>query len=316
MSIRTLKTIQRPIPLLIAGWPGMGNVGLGAVSYLRRQLKAEPCAALDLTSFIFPDSIDVTDGIGRTAAPPAQDIYLIRKPPALIFEGSLQAGGEPGIRIANELLDYAQDLGARTVYTGAAFAAAMSHRDEVRIHGVSTDEQLKKAFAGYGVEPLVSGRISGLNGLLLGLAGSRGLSGACFLATMPHYAVQTPNPKASRALVRVFEQILNVTVDHTEIDTEVDRVDRMLSEFESRVNAAIENMRESMESDSDRATDSEDMDRPEPHEIMRRLEQLFEEVERDRSRAPQLKQELDRWGLFHVYEDRFLDLFDRRHRRD
>lgn len=316
MSIRTLKTIRQTIPLLIAGWPGMGNVGLGAVSYLRRHLKAEPCAALDLTSFIFPDSIEVTDGIGRTAAPPAQNIYLVEEPPALVFEGSLQAGGEPGLRIANELLDYAQEHGVRTVYTGAAFAAAMSHRDEVRVHGVSTNDQLKQAFANHGVEPLASGRISGLNGLLLGLAGSRGLSGACFLATMPHYAVQTPNPKASRALIRVFEQILNVTVDHAEIDAEVDRVDQMLGEFESRVNAAIEHMRETMDADSDRAADDEDMERPEPHEIMRRVEQLFEEVEQDRSRAPQLKQELDRWGLFHVYEDRFLDLFDRRHRRD
>jgi hypothetical protein len=41
----------------------------------------------------------------------------------------------------------------------------------------------------------------------------------------------------------------------------------------------------------------------------RRIETLFSEAERDRSRALALKAELDRLGVFERYEDRFLDLF-------
>jgi hypothetical protein len=41
----------------------------------------------------------------------------------------------------------------------------------------------------------------------------------------------------------------------------------------------------------------------------RRLEDLFEQAARDRSRAFELKQELDRLGVFKDYEDLFLDLF-------
>ena len=48
---------------------------------------------------------------------------------------------------------------------------------------------------------------------------------------------------------------------------------------------------------------------PEPHVVMQRIEQLFEEVALDHSRATELKNELDRLGLFELYEDRFLDLF-------
>jgi hypothetical protein len=40
-----------------------------------------------------------------------------------------------------------------------------------------------------------------------------------------------------------------------------------------------------------------------------RLEGLFQEAARDRSKAFELKQELDRLGVFKEYEDRFLDLF-------
>jgi hypothetical protein len=41
----------------------------------------------------------------------------------------------------------------------------------------------------------------------------------------------------------------------------------------------------------------------------RRIEQLFDDSARDRSKAFELKQELDRLGVFKDYEDRFLDLF-------
>ena len=40
-----------------------------------------------------------------------------------------------------------------------------------------------------------------------------------------------------------------------------------------------------------------------------RIEALFKEVEEDRSKALELKAELDRHGIFDKYEDRFLDLF-------
>jgi hypothetical protein len=40
-----------------------------------------------------------------------------------------------------------------------------------------------------------------------------------------------------------------------------------------------------------------------------RIEGLFGQAAKDRSKAFELKQELDRLGLFKEYEDRFLDLF-------
>ncbi len=39
------------------------------------------------------------------------------------------------------------------------------------------------------------------------------------------------------------------------------------------------------------------------------IEQLFRKARRDASAIPELKMELERWGLFSEYEDRFLNLF-------
>jgi hypothetical protein len=40
-----------------------------------------------------------------------------------------------------------------------------------------------------------------------------------------------------------------------------------------------------------------------------RIDELFEEAKTDRSKAHELKHELDRLDVFKDYEDRFLDLF-------
>ena len=64
---------------------------------------------------------------------------------------------------------------------------------------------------------------------------------------------------------------------------------------------------------SDEDVDSSDVDilesQPQSEEDRIRIEQSFERAAADRSRAYELKNELDRLGVFKDYEDRFLDLF-------
>jgi len=48
-----------------------------------------------------------------------------------------------------------------------------------------------------------------------------------------------------------------------------------------------------------------------PRAAIRRIDRLFMEAEQG-GKADELKQELDRWGLFDFYQDRFLNLFRRR----
>ena len=43
--------------------------------------------------------------------------------------------------------------------------------------------------------------------------------------------------------------------------------------------------------------------------VLNKIERLFLEARTSREKALELKRELDRWGLFEMYEDRFLDLF-------
>jgi hypothetical protein len=47
---------------------------------------------------------------------------------------------------------------------------------------------------------------------------------------------------------------------------------------------------------------------------MEKIESLFVKAKTDRATAGELKLELDRWNLFELYENRFLDLFEDKER--
>jgi hypothetical protein len=49
-----------------------------------------------------------------------------------------------------------------------------------------------------------------------------------------------------------------------------------------------------------------------PMDARQRINELFMQVEIGEADAAVLKKELDRWGLFAEYEDRFLSLFKRK----
>jgi hypothetical protein len=49
-----------------------------------------------------------------------------------------------------------------------------------------------------------------------------------------------------------------------------------------------------------------------PADVRLRIEESFKMVLRGELEPRELKEELDRWGLFEEYEDRFLSIFKRR----
>jgi proteasome assembly chaperone (PAC2) family protein len=295
-------------PVLLAGWPGMGNVGLGAIDYLRRQLDATPFAEVDMREYYTPEAVEVQDGIAKFPELPSHLFYYVKEPSLLIFESEVQIPGSGGTSLMSQILDIAEQHGAKTVYTGAAFAMPVSHKEEAQVLGVANQESLRDALVPHGVQLLNQGQISGMNGLLLGFAGARDMQAACLLATMPQYAINMPNPKASREIVRTLERVLGVEVDKGELDDLVDQMSETLGQIEGKIQTAFT----SMVKEERQEAEVEEVDEERvPQYVMEKIEQLFREVKIGRSKdtASELKKELDRWGLYNLYEDRFLSLF-------
>ena len=75
-------------PTMFAAWPGMGNVGIIAMDYLRTKLDAKIFAEIDMASFFIPDSIIVKEGIAQLPEIPGAVFYYKQDPSVIMFESN------------------------------------------------------------------------------------------------------------------------------------------------------------------------------------------------------------------------------------
>ncbi len=132
------------------------------------------------------------------------------------------------------------------------------------------------------------------------------MRGTCLLGEMPHLFTQLPFPKASLAILEVFITLTGVELDLSELASQAEAMEQHLGELLAQVEQAY----------GQQYPQEEEPFSPEPVEEERldpadqqRIETLFAQAQEDRSKAFELKQVLDRLGIFKTYEDRFLDLF-------
>jgi proteasome assembly chaperone (PAC2) family protein len=297
-------------PWLVAVWPGMGHVALNAGVYLLAKLGMNLIAEFEVSDLFDVDHVEVKQGIIQTGARPRNRLFLWTDPKKkhdlVIFLGEAQ----PPLgkyAFCRQLINHARQLGVERFFTFAAMATAMHPEHRSRLFGAATDQESLQELKRLEVEILEDGHIGGLNGVLLGAAAIEGLRGACLLGEMPHIFSQLSYPKASQVILEAFITLAGIDLDLTELSEQAKAMDEQLGEFLSRAEQAYEQQKgPEFEAESQQATQEEE-EAPPRHQ--QRIEELFAQAVRDRSKAFELKQELDRLGVFKEYEDRFLDLF-------
>lgn len=304
------ETLKLHHPWLVAVWPGMGGVALNAGYYLLAKLDMSMIAEYEARDLFDVDQVEVKQGIIQPGRLP-RNRFLVWTDPnqrhdLVVFLGEAQPPVGKYL-FCRKLMEYAKELGVERVFTFAAMATQMHPKHRSRVFAAATDQESLGELKRLELEVLEDGNIGGLNGVLLGAAAEAGLRGACLLGEMPHVFVQLPFPKASLAILEVFLTITGIKIDLTELSEQAKAVDQQLGELVARLEKAYEAQAASAEDEGYK---------PEPAEEEKltasqhqRIEGLFNQAEKDRSKAFELKQELDRLGVFKEYEDRFLDLF-------
>lgn len=296
-------------PWLVAVWPGMGHVALNAGVYLMAKLGTDLVAAFQANDVFDVDHVEVKNGVIQAGRRPHNRLYVWtdpnRKHDLLVFLGEAQ----PPVgkyAFCRRLLTHARKFGVERVFTFAAMATRMHPEHHSQVFGAATDAETLGELKRLELEILQDGQIGGLNGVLLGAAAESGLRGACLLGEMPHIFRQLPFPKASLAILEVFAAFAGVKLDLAELSEQARAVDEQLGELLAGIEEshgqpyAVEE-----EASGPHAGEEESIGEA----VRQRIEGLFEQAVKDRSKAFELKQELDRLGAFKEYEDRFLDLF-------
>ena len=205
-------------PVMVAafeGWNDAGESASGAIAHLRSVWDAQPLADLDSEEYYDYQvnrpliSVDAT-GVRRLTWPTTR--IFIARVPLFPRDVVLVQGIEPNMKwqqFVREVLGLAAELDVSTVITLGALLSDIPHTRPVPVTGTSTDASLQ---ADLDLEPSTYEGPTGIVGVLQDACTRFGISAVSLWAAVPHYVGQPPCPKATLALVRRIEDILDVPV--------------------------------------------------------------------------------------------------------
>jgi proteasome assembly chaperone (PAC2) family protein len=205
-------------PQMIAAWPGMGFLAKISADYLRRQLKATKFAEIRY----FHNVLVYNNGIAELA-PIKHKLYYSPDHNLVICVGDAQPSiPEESLRLAQQIADIAVDLGVERIFTMAAYPN--DFYDEPSVYGVFTDEKFRDELTGIGVKVIEDeGVVNGLNGVMIGVAKSKGIKGVCLMGDITYANV--PQHLASKAVLEVLVKMLGVEIDTNQLNIRAKKID-------------------------------------------------------------------------------------------
>lgn len=264
MGIRLYREPELKNPDMVASWPGIGNIGVIAVDTLRGQLQAEELGEIEPWDFFYPSKAIIKGGILEDLKFPTSKFYFKKtgKRDLIFFIGEEQptdgvgiyAEGRKAYQMASLVLEVAERFGCRRIFTSGAAVALTHHAIKPRVWAATSSKDLIKEVKSYpNTVPMGEiegsgdrGSITGLNGLLLGLAGKRGFESVCLMGEVPDYLARAPlpYPKASKSVLEVLSPLLGVEIDYSALDDMAiqieDIVGGMYEKFPAEIRERIE----------------------------------------------------------------------------
>lgn len=259
MAVILYEEPQLDKPDLIAAWPGIGNIGVVAVDTLRGQVRAQEFGEIEAWDFFYPNRVVIKGSVLQDLHFPSNKFFFKKLGQRdLIFfigeeqpsdSGRMYAEGKKAYDMANMVLDVAEKYGCRRVFTSGAAVAPIHHSDKPRVWAAVGRKELICQIREYPNTVLMSsmgnsgatGMITGLNGLLLGVAKKRGMDAICLMGEIPDYlsGAPFPYPRSSRAVLEVLTEMLGVEVDYRLLDNMAGQIDGFIGKIYNELPAEL-----------------------------------------------------------------------------
>ena len=230
MSWKTItfgKTPNLKNSVLIAGLPGIGNVGKIVVDFLIDELKAKKIC--EFASNYMPHSVFVNEK--NLIEMPKIELYFEKKSKLLILTGDAQPIDEQGCySFCDHILDFFEKNKCKEIITlGGIGLSTLPKIPKVYCTGndksvVNKYKKNTKLLTNiYGIV----GPIMGVSGLLLGLANRRQIKAVSLLAeTLGHPMFL--GLKGSREILKIVCKKFSLKID-------IKKLDKEIKEFESKI---------------------------------------------------------------------------------
>ena len=224
-------------PALIAafeGWNDAGEAASGVINHLGIAWQATPIGAVDPEEFydfqVTRPVLEVADGRTDRLVWPTTRLSLAQ-PEGMGRDLILVHGIEPNMRwraFCDELVSAFTELDVELVILLGALLADSPHTRPVQVTAAATDTVLA---AQLHVEPVDYKGPTGIVGVLQHACAAAGIPSVSLWAAVPHYVAQAPSPKATLALLRGVEDVLDTTLPLADLPEEARAWERGVDEL-------------------------------------------------------------------------------------
>lgn len=318
-------------PVFVYSWPCAGMVGRYVVDYLISELAVSTYAEVDLQKYIPVRNVVVENGIIYSPVYVKEKIYYVRSKntDVLLFFSDFVPAVNSMSQLAFDLLTFLQQVGVEYVLTFNGIPANILHTDVPKVYIASTyGAKHLRSILKQEIEKLRSGVIEGMNGIILSTAKEFAVEGICLTVEVPFYTIDMYNPQCAKVILDIIEQMFNFELDYNKILQDIKLLDENLRTMFTDINEKAQRLFTQM----DKANMQKNKKRKEivdnssttgltfdelkkqlkfslPMSAKNKINELFKLASENIEYAKQLKEELDRWGVYKEYEDRFLSLF-------
>jgi len=216
-----LRPLRNPVMITaFEGWNDAAEAATDAIETLELAWHAEPIAEIDPEEYydfqVNRPTVALIDGVSRRIAWPTSRLS-IASPPESGRDVVLLRGLEPNMRwrtFCAELLDAAGRLGVTEVVNLGALLSDSPHSRPVPVTGSATDSAAARRL---GLEQSHYEGPTGIVGVFNDACIQAGLPSVSLWAAVPHYVASPPCPKATLALLRHLEVVLDIPMPYGDL---------------------------------------------------------------------------------------------------
>jgi predicted ATP-grasp superfamily ATP-dependent carboligase len=224
-------------PVIIAafeGWNDAGEAASGVINHLSLAWQATPVGAIDPEDYydfqVTRPVTEVAEGRTERLVWPTTRL-LAAKQEAAHRDLLLVHGIEPNMRwrgFCSELVTTFSALEIELVVLLGALLADSPHTRPVPVAAAASDPALA---ADLRAEPVDYKGPTGIVGVLQHACADAGIPAVSLWASVPHYVAQPPCPKATLALIRGIEDVLDVSLPLADLPQEARAWERGVDEL-------------------------------------------------------------------------------------
>ena len=224
-------------PVIIAafeGWNDAGEAASGVINHLSLAWQAAPVGAIDPEDYydfqVTRPVTEVAEGRTERLIWPTTRL-LAAKQEATNRDLLLVHGIEPNMRwqgFCSELVTSFSELGIELVVLLGALLADSPHTRPVPVAAAASDPALAGDLR---AEPVDYKGPTGIVGVLQHACADAGIPAVSLWASVPHYVAQPPCPKATLALIRGVEDVLDMSLPLADLPQEARAWERGVDEL-------------------------------------------------------------------------------------